>query len=153
MKNILLVCTGNTCRSPMAKALLQKILQERAPGSAEEFHISSAGLTTGPGLPASKYAIAVMEERGIDIKGHRSQPVDASLVQAADLVLAMTDVQREYLWDRFPTRKENIFTLAEFAGIAGEVADPFGGGQAIYEECAAQLEYILNRVAERLLDR
>ena len=152
MKNILLVCTGNTCRSPMAQALLSRMLQERDAGRAE-FQVSSAGLNTGDGLPASEYAIAVMEERGINIKTHRSRPVNARLIQQADLILTMTDVQREYLFDRFPNRKENIFSLAGFAGAPGEVPDPFGGGRAVYEECAVQLEGLLSRVVERLLDR
>jgi protein-tyrosine phosphatase len=145
---VLLVCTGNTCRSPMASCLLRKGWEEQCTvhgsGSLE---IASAGLAAAPGEPASAQAIQAMEELGLDLQSHRSQPVTASLVESADLILVMTEGHRNALLNRWPHLADKIDLLSHGQG---EVSDPFGGSLATYQQCARQMQHYLTYWIEQL---
>ncbi len=91
MRNILFVCTGNTCRSPMAEAFCKQLIQEKG---FKELSCSSAGLAAYPGSPASEFSIKVMGEVGIDLSGHRSQPLNAEMVAQADEIWASLLINR-----------------------------------------------------------
>lgn len=148
---VLFVCTGNTCRSPMAEALFKKIWEDRGgPGGVRVF---SRGTGALPGMPAAPEARAVMKKRGVDISGHVSMPLLPVDVESSDIIVAMTKAHKEAILSRFPAAEGKIFTLAELASevVPGDIPDPLGRGEEAYEETAALLEKAFELVAPRLL--
>ena len=123
MQRILFVCTGNTCRSPMAAGLFAKILQEKGVTGVE---ITSAGLVAVDGAPASAEAIEAMRRAGVDLTGHRARRLTREMALAADLVLTMTRRQKEAVLALAPEAGEKIFTLTE---LAGRIAAGTAGGR------------------------
>lgn len=128
---IIFVCTGNTCRSPMAEGLLRR--------KNPTHDVSSAGLSVLHAAPASEKAVHVMEEYGVDISSHRSRQLTDVQVQEADLILTMTHSHLAILNTIFPSAKEKTHTLCAYAGLEGDIDDPFGGDIALYRECAASI--------------
>ena len=139
---LLFVCTGNTCRSPMAEVLFKAHLGEKS-----GWRILSAGLHAEPGTPASAQAVAVAKERGADLSAHVAHPVTDALAFAATHIVAMTASHSAELRRRFPFAEEKIRLLGEFAegdGIVRDIPDPFGGSVADYRRCAAEMAACFN---------
>ncbi|PSL45792.1 protein-tyrosine phosphatase [Salsuginibacillus halophilus] len=136
-----MICTGNTCRSPMAAALLK----EKMP----ELEVRSAGIGAAAGMPPAAEAVDVLQEHGIHLSG-ASVPVDETVVAWADLILTMTASHQTLLATRYPAAADKAYTLAEFAGAEGDVADPIGGTKEDYRRTAQMLEERLARAAERI---
>lgn len=139
-KHLLFVCTGNTCRSPMAERLLVKIAREAGlPWTA-----ASAGTQAAYGMPLSRGAAAVFAERGIDAAAHRARRVDKALLDAADAVYCLERAHRDELGVKFPDAKAKLFVLREAAGLSpADVEDPVGADAAEYRACAASIEEAL----------
>lgn len=110
-KTILFVCTGNTCRSPMAET----ILKDMAADSKEEYEIISAGTTALAGEPAAGEAVRALEEIGVVMTGHKSQPVTPELLEKVDLIITMTRGHKERILELMPRAGEKTFTLKEFS--------------------------------------
>lgn len=110
MKHILFVCTGNTCRSPMAEAVLRHLAEEEG---RDDIVVESAGLAAWPGAPASDYAIQALAEAGIDLRGHRARQLTREMVERAHLVLTMTWDQKEAVLKLVPQAEGKVFTLKE----------------------------------------
>ena len=148
--SVLMVCSGNTCRSPMAEGILRREWSRLDPGVP--LKVSSRGTAAAPGLPASPEAVAAMALRGIDLRGHSSSPLTRADVDGADLVVTMTVAHKKALADRFPASFLKIRTLAEVAegAVPGDVDDPLGLGQEAYERTAGMLERGLSVVANRI---
>ncbi|QSX09318.1 low molecular weight protein arginine phosphatase [Alkalibacter rhizosphaerae] len=146
MKKVLLVCTGNTCRSSMAKGLLEHLLQEEKRIHAVE--VDSAGTSVYFPEGANSNAIAVLKEWGIDISGHVAKQVDEYLIANADLVLTMTTSQKNMLQSTFPGYAFKITTLKEQAQVAGhpDILDPYGASLAVYKKTAEELKEILHHM-------
>jgi protein-tyrosine phosphatase len=149
---IVFVCTGNTCRSPMAEGLCKKMLAERQGCAIDElpargFVVMSAGLAAMMGEPAADEAVRVAAEWGADVAGHRSRPLTANLVLAADHLIAMTQAQVLAMAARFPDLGPRLRLLSP----AGEdVADPIGCEQPVYRECAQQIAGALEQLLPEL---
>jgi len=146
----LFVCTGNTCRSPMAEVLFRRLLSERQHCSEDElvdrgFVVTSAGVAAGVGQPASDESIEQMRLRGIDLRSHESQPLTAELLAQADRVFTMTRGHRELVVRQFPHLAERVELLAR---DGGDVVDPIGGGPDDYRRCAEQIEANLRRLLD-----
>lgn len=117
---VLVVCTANIARSPLAQAMLQSSLS--APGLA----FRSAGVRARPGYPADEEGIARAAARGIDLTAHRSAPVTDDLLSDADLVLTMSERQRDHCASHIPGGGSRTFTLREFVRLLADV--PTGSG-------------------------
>jgi len=145
VKRILFVCTGNTCRSPMAEALF------RAKANGQEWEVRSAGVAAFDGQSASAHAIEVLRERGIDTE-HKSSSLSEELVDWADLILTMTESHKRAVLSIFPAAQSKVHTLREFVGVEGitDIADPFGGDLEVYRRCAQEIEESLDMLIDRL---
>ena len=142
---VLLVCTGNTCRSPMAEAILRRLMSERfasyfAEGQPPPAVAVSAGLSAFPGGPASPEAISVMKQKGLSLVHHQSRAVSDRLIMQADLVLTMTKSHRNAIVQRWPELSSKTHLLSN---NHGDVSDPFGGSESVYAACAVQIEQYL----------
>lgn len=146
--NILLVCTGNTCRSSMAQGLLEQMVDDEGDRSTQ---VDSAGLNVYVSTEASEYAVAVMEEMGIDISGHRSKQLTKEEMAWADLVLVMTPSHRNTLIDLFPQYIDKVYTLLEYAyGTEEAISDPFGMDEEAYRACAVQIRDALQAAYRKI---
>lgn len=157
VRNILFVCTGNTCRSPMAAALLRQLLNERG-GEFRNIRVSSAGLYAHPGASASPEAIETMRGYGLDLSNHLARELAREELAAADLILTMTNAQKNQIIKVYPAVKDRVYVLREYVygkDAAGEaqwdVLDPFGQPVEVYQQCAAALEKDLRALLELLV--
>ena len=145
MKNVLFVCTGNICRSPIAEGLFRRLL-----GNRKDIEVVSAGVHAVRGQPPSLYAVQVCEEEGADISGLRSQPLTATLVDRATHIFAMTGAHLETIQTLFPQGAEKSFLLREFeepgTTVWRDVPDPIGLGREVYEDCARTIKNALPSV-------
>jgi len=148
----LFVCTGNTCRSPMAEGIFRKLLSERLHCAEDElvdrgFIAASAGVAAGPGSPASPEAVDILRERGVDLSAHESQPVTPQLLSQADQIFTMTRSHREHLVREFPEIAGRVKLLAR---DGADVIDPIGAGLDEYQRCADQIERYLREIVMEL---
>jgi Putative translation factor (SUA5) len=146
-----LVCTGNTCRSPMAEGLLRKRLADRLGVPVTQLEdqgvvVASAGISAAPGGRAAEEAMSVMRERKLDISAHESQPLLDRTVRFADLILTMTRSHRDAILTHWPEAEPRTHVLSRGRG---DVADPIGGPIDLYRRCAEQIdEYLASWVDE-----
>ena len=148
-KRILLVCTGNICRSPLAAALLERALTERG---ITGIVVESAGTGAWDGAPVSEGAYLVGLERGLDLSGHRARLLTRELADGADLVLTMARHHRARADEL--GGEGHVFVLGEYAGRDGdeaEVSDPFGGDLDVYRDTCAELEALIQGAVERIV--
>jgi protein-tyrosine phosphatase len=149
---ILFVCTGNTCRSPLAEVLCRQLLAQRQGCPPEElprrgFVVLSAGLAATMGGEAAPEAVEVAREFGADLSGHSSRPLRPDLVAQADYLIAMTRSHLAALdahFGRLGARPQLL------TGDGADIADPIGCDQQVYRECAQQMRRHLERFVSEL---
>lgn len=147
---IVFVCSGNTCRSPMAAGLATRILSEtlhipiaELPGA--HVLVRSAGVHAARGMPAAPEAVKIAGEMGADIHQHRSVPLTDDLLRRADMIYTMTQAHRDEIISHAPLMAEKTFTLDP----DGDIEDPIGKGEQVYRRTAQRIEKLIrNRVAE-----
>lgn len=128
---ILFVCTGNTCRSPMAEGILKKICAE----NGVEAEVSSAGIAAATGSPPSKNAEKVMKDRGIDISGHVARQITEDDLRLADRIYTMTAGHKAIIDQAAPQYADKVSVLG------GGIPDPYGGDEDVYSACADSIEH------------
>lgn len=146
MKQILFVCTGNTCRSSMAKAMFDNML---ADDKNSDIRTESAGTAAFEGMGASENAVEAMRDMGIDLESHRSKRISSKLVDESRLILTMTRTHKMQVLTAYPQAQGKVYTLKEFAGEEGynkDISDPFGMSLKAYKACAAEIRESLTKV-------
>ena len=150
MPSILLVCTANQCRSPMAMALLRKRLEKL--DLEEAWVVDSAGTWGFDGIPATDNAIQAMQERGLDLGQHLSRKVNEDLLSSYDLVLTMESFHKEALQIEFPEFAEKVYMLSEMIGEEWDIKDPVGNPLDDYLATAELIDRTLEQGMDRILE-
>lgn|SRR5574341_14929 len=151
---ILLVCTGNTCRSPMAVGILLRLLEEKG---IREIEVESAGISAYAGSPATLFAVDTCRNFGIDISPHSARQLTKEIAQGADLILVMAPEHWDYISNLNRGLLEKTFLLKAFPGQGQKgrnytIKDPIGGDQQAYLSCFFDLDENLHRILPALLN-
>jgi protein-tyrosine-phosphatase len=138
--HILVICTANICRSPMAAGLLQHFLAGQGE-PLKSLRVVSAGIAARRGDPASDNAVIAMKKVGIDLRDHSSQPLTQRLLDDALIVLCMTESHRAMIELQFDPVPEHLYLFRQFMPhpVDPEVDDPYGGPLNVYEACRDNL--------------
>lgn len=145
---VLFICTGNTCRSPMAAAYFRKLLDDRQIADVE---VRSAGVMTITGLLASQEAVQVMDNEGIDLRRHRSTQLTPELVRKADLILSMTPFHRQRALRISDDAKNKTYLLKEFTRSDlknPQIADPMGCTLEVFKKCFKEIKAACDKLAD-----
>lgn len=150
MMDILVVCTGNICRSPMAEGLLRQMLPNRRGMNVD---VRSAGTHGLDDQPAASFAIQAAAEMGVDISGHRACSLDREMVSEADLILVMEPFQREIIARAVPSEeRDRLRLLADFETPwqSDTIDDPYNHPLEIYRACLGRMRNCLEAVVRYL---
>ncbi len=139
---VLFVCTGNTCRSPMAEVMFRKLVADKLGCGVDQVHergvlVMSAGTSAMMGGRPSQEAVQVMSQMSLNLADHESQPITAQLVKHADHIFTMTRGHRQAIINEWPEAAARTVVLCR---DEGDVADPIGGPAVMYQQCAEQIK-------------
>lgn len=149
--HIIMVCTANICRSPMAAGLLQHALQAE-PEPLKSLSVISAGVAARDGEPVSLNSVTALKKVGIDISGYRSRYLTEKLAHDALAIFCMTESHRAMICLQIDPPPDNVYLLREFMGRSNsrEIGDPFGGPLSLYETCRDEMVEAIPSVIEHL---
>ncbi|MCH9655265.1 MAG: Sua5/YciO/YrdC/YwlC family protein [Planctomycetes bacterium] len=146
------VCTGNTCRSPMAEGLFRNLLSDKLGCQEDEltdqgFIVGSAGLAAASGAPPSPEGVTILAEQGIDIRSHESQPLTERLLDQTDHLYTMTQGHRAAILAERPDLEDSVKLLSP---EGKDVSDPIGGGFQCYVDCKKEIEKYLRQLVSQI---
>ncbi len=149
--NILLICTGNTCRSAMAEGILKKLISDNQ--ANDKLNVLSAGISVFSPGSASENAILALNDMQIDISAHTSTQLTEEMIDDADVILTMTNSHKQIIQNVCDDIKGKIYTLMGFAyGTDADISDPYGQDLEIYKKCAAEIYDALKTAYPKLTD-
>ena len=146
---ILLVCSANICRSPMAEHLLRRRIIEA--GDQQRLRVRSAGTWCEPGQSAALHGQTLLLQEGLDLSEHKSHMLNQADVDEADLILVMTATQRREIALRFLRAEAKTYLLSEMVRKSYDIADPYGGTLEDYRTCKDRIEEILDKGYTRIV--
>ncbi len=148
MAHILVVCTANICRSPVAMAVLRdRFVRE----GLDDWTVSSAGTWAVVQRGAAQYSRAAMAQYGLDLDDHVASMVQEHMLADADLVLCMEEGHVEALQHEFPRYAYKVYPLTAMAGPVYSIADPYGGQYIEYQRMAAEITRVIDRGLDRII--
>lgn len=142
-EKLIFVCTGNTCRSPMAETIYRSMETNR------EIPCISRGMVVLFAEPSNPKAVLVLKNHRLALDGHISQQLSEEDIDENTLVLTMTEKIKDNIAEKFHIT-ENVYTLKEFAGESGDVTDPYGGTLMDYEDCYVELARLVKKTVYKL---
>jgi protein-tyrosine-phosphatase len=146
---VLFVCSGNTCRSPLAEVILKDRVKK---AGLKGMRVSSAGTGALAGWPASEGAKKVARAKGLSLAGFRSKPLSDIRVARADLILTMTPAHVERIGARWPEALAKTCVISDYTGSTRrEIRDPIGGPESSYRDCAEDLEDEISKLLPKLM--
>ncbi len=148
MARILVICTANICRSPVAAALLRDRLRKRG---LTDWTVGSAGTWAMEARPASRYSVDVMGRHGYNITDHRARMVEERHLREANLALTMEDGHAEALRAEFPAQAHKVFLLTEMIGRNYNIPDPYGGPVEEYQRMYDNLVEVIDAGLDRII--
>lgn len=148
MKKIMFVCTGNTCRSPMAQAVARDIFKKRN----MNIEVESRGIAVYFPAPASEESMAAVKQYGLSLSEHIATGITQQDIDQYDLILTMTSQHKAYVKKISPINVESkVFTLKEYVKEDSlDITDPYGGSLCVYKSCLEELYIYINRLADLL---
>ena len=150
---VFFVCTGNSCRSPMAEGILKDLIKKK---SIRGIVVESAGTMAPVGAQPTQYAMLTMVEMGVDISAHRARILTKSMAGEADLILVMEKVHKQFIERLIPSGSAKVFLLKEFDQISinddVEIDDPIGYGLDFYRICGQILKHEIERILPRIVE-
>lgn len=141
---ILFICTGNTCRSPMAEGLAREMF-------GDAVQVSSAGMEAWEGAEASSYALEVLKEQNVDLSQHRSRKIRADILADADWIIPMTQAHEKVLGQIFPQYVHKTRYLGDWGEQKRDVCDPWRGSLEVYRQTAQEIGELLSALKDHLL--
>lgn len=140
---LIFVCTGNTCRSPMAETIFKSMVID------SDLEVLSRGLVVLFAEPSNPKADTVLKSHNLDLKNHKSKGLNNKEIDEDTLILTMTEKQKNSVLDSYENAK-SVYTINEYVGESGEVEDPYGGTLIDYEDCYAQLSLLIKKLVYKL---
>ena len=149
---IMFVCTGNTCRSAMAHAMLQSKLKDNK--NDKDIEVYSCGLYATDGARASQESIAVLQKTyNIDLNRHRATNIANAHIHQMDVILCATEAHKEMLLETYPNLAEKVYTIKEYAGYPKDnwdINDPWGCSYATFKQCASEIDICSNMIIKKI---
>ena len=157
MKQVLFVCTGNSCRSVMAQGILQHRLKQLQHRLAEPVEVGSAGIFAIDGMSPSRETLRLLQQDGVDLSAHMARNLSNEMIRESALILVMEPFQRDEIIRRVPEARDKAHLLRQFGLPAGEtvdepgIPDPIGKPREVYEVCYTMIREGVERVAQSLV--
>ena len=140
---LIFVCTGNTCRSPMAEAIYKNLEK------VSDMKVSSRGLVVLFSEPLNPKAEVVLKKHDLELNNHLAKGLKSSDIEENTIILTMTANQKKKVMELYPEQKD-VYAIKEFAGEIGDVVDPYGGTLMDYEECYIELGRLVKKTVYKL---